>query len=142
MVPNSRALLTTVRDQETLIERRKHKRFKVQEGMFAVLRGDHVKLGPIVDVSRGGLSFHYVKADEQTNASREMTIFSSRRDFYLTGVPFRAVLDFKLASEVPLSSITMSRCGVQFGDLTDYQSSQLEHFIGNHTTGELGVVIG
>jgi hypothetical protein len=129
-----------MRDHETLVERRQHKRFKVQEGMFAVLGGDYVKLGPIVDVGRGGLSFHYVKGDEQTDASREMTIFSSRQDFYLTGVPFRTVLDLKLPSEVPLSSITMSRCGVQFGDLTDYQSSQLEHFIGNHTAGVLGVV--
>lgn len=137
MVLNSNTLLPAVRDHETLVERRQHKRFMVQKGIFAVLAGDYATLGPIVDVSRCGLSFHYV-GEEKTHGSREMTIFSSRTDFYVADVPFRTVLDFKMPREVPFSSVRMSRCGVQFGDLTHYQISQLELLIANHTVGEVG----
>lgn len=120
-----------------MFERRKHKRFKVQEGLFAVLDGDKQKLGPILDVSRGGLSFHYV-GDEKPHTSQEMKIFSSRTDFYMADVPFRTVLDVRLPRGVPFSSVRMSRCGVQFGDLTHDQNSQLEYLIANYTVGEVG----
>lgn len=142
MVSNSRVLLTTLPDHKTPIERRKHERFKVQEGIFAAVTGDYAKLGPVVDASMGGLSFHYADEEQtnvgkgQTNALREMAIFSSQTSLYLSDVPFLTVSDFKLPSEVPLSSVTRRRRGVQFGELTLKQIFLLNHFVENYTIGE------
>ena len=43
-----------------LSERRKEKRFFVQDGAFAVASPFSLLLGQIIDISTEGLSFHYI----------------------------------------------------------------------------------
>ncbi len=45
-------------------ERRKHKRFKVKQGAFAVASPDYNKLGQIKDISEGGLAFQFIEDGE------------------------------------------------------------------------------
>jgi len=118
-----------------IVERRKNERFQGKNGVFVAFRPHYTKLGQISDIGMEGLSFHYMVREEQSNESSDvLDIVVTKGDFYLGKVPFETVSDFKI-SKVPISSITIKRCSVKFGALTDDQKSQLEDFIQNHTTG-------
>jgi hypothetical protein len=67
--------------------------------------------------------------------SAKLSILPAGDSSYLYKIPCRAVWDRKV-NENHFSSISMRRCGVQFGELTPYQKAQLEQFIQDHTTGE------
>jgi hypothetical protein len=120
--------------KKQVIERRKHKRFRVQDGTFAVLGPRYGKIGPITDMSMSGLAFSYIAGEEQDNGSYQLSILLAQDSFHLTRIPFKTVWDTE-AKEVPFSTLDMRQCGVEFGQLTEKQISQLEHFVEKHTVG-------
>jgi hypothetical protein len=122
------------------VDRRRHKRFQVQDSVFVVLRAHwphFTKVGQITDISMDGLAFSYIAGKKRSNSSSELDILLGNRSFYLDKVPFKTISDCKAPNKVPFSSIEMRRSGVQFGKLTPEQISQLKYFIWNHTTGEV-----
>jgi hypothetical protein len=60
----------------------------------------------------------------------------TERDFYVSHIPFKTISDFEMSGKTPSTSVALRRSGVQFGVLTDYQKSQLEHFLNGLTLGE------
>jgi hypothetical protein len=84
----------------------------------------------------GGLAFTYITSEEPPNVSLELSIFLAWNRFHLRRIPFETISDAE-TNEVPFSSINMKRSGVQFGELTPSQISQLKYFIRNYTTGEV-----
>ena len=125
--------MDNVTKRKKIVERRKHKRFQVEDGAFAVLTPHFAKVGQIIDMSMGGLAFSYIAEQEPSNGSFELDIFLTDHSFYLEKVPVKTISDFEIANEVAYSFTTTRRCGVEFGDLTLNQISQLEYFIRNHT---------
>ena len=122
-------------------ERRKHKRFQVKNGAFAVLSAiswphSTQKVGRITDISLGGLAFGYIASEEPSNISVQLSIFLADKRFDLRNIPFETIWDVE-TKEDSFSSITVKRTGVQFGGLTSKEISQLEYFIQNHTMTEL-----
>jgi hypothetical protein len=117
-----------------MVERRKHRRFQVPKSAFVGFGPYDVKVGQIIDVSTGGLAFRYVGTAEPSNG--ELTIIVTERDFYVSQIPFRTVSDFEIAGKTSPTSVAVRRSGVQFGDLTEYQKSQLQHFVHSLTLGE------
>ena len=117
------------------VERRKHKRFQVDNSAFVILGASHDKSGRIIDISRGGLAFRYMTAVERPNGSY-LAIVLPETNFYLDEVPVKTISDFELPDKLPTSSMTVRRRGVQFVNPTDNQKSQIEFFINNYTTGE------
>ncbi len=117
-------------------EKRKHKRFRLKDLTYAAFGSRAMKIGQIVDISMGGLAFHYIADGDQINNVHELEIYLATNGFHMTEVPFTTVSDFLLPSEFPLSTIIMRRCGVQFGELNEQQVSQLGYLIQNHTLGE------
>jgi hypothetical protein len=118
-------------------ERRKHKRIRVKSGAFVGVGPHFNQVGPLVDISTGGLAFCYMARKKQPNGL-SLDIFLTGGDFYLSYLPFKAVSD----SEIPNNTAgyaPIRRCRVQFGDLTEIQLSHLEHLIENHTTSEVQV---
>jgi hypothetical protein len=118
-----------------MLERRKHKRFQVQDDAIAVLRPSVDKRGPIIDISRGGLAFSYITGEDSADRSSELDILLSDLGFYLGHMPIRTVSDLEITSELPFRGIKTRRRSVQFGKLTQEQISHLERFIQNHTRG-------
>jgi hypothetical protein len=117
-----------------LVERRKHKRFQVDNGAFVRVGPHSYKMGRLIDISMGGLAFHYVGSQEANESY--LAIFLTETNFYLDEVPIKTVWDLEMAGKLPSSSITVRRHGVQFVNLPDEQRSQVQFFINNHTIGE------
>jgi len=92
-------------------------------------------MGQIIDISRGGLAVRYIAGEERSNDSSELSIIFADHSFYLPKVPIETISDFEIA-KMPFISMTPRRRGLQFGELTHHQMSELEYFIQNHTTGE------
>ena len=122
-------------------ERRQHKRFRVHEGAFAILRPRYDILGQVIDivgqivnVSRGGLMFRYITSEYHSHEPFQLDIVVAGDDFRLDGIPFKTASDTDMGDPLSLSSVAMRRQGVQFGALTDDQGVQLEYFIGNYAT--------
>jgi hypothetical protein len=122
-------------DKKELVERRKYERFQIRQGTYVALAPPYGKVGPVIDISRGGLSFRYVDGKETTN-ELYLHIFLTEANFYLEKVPIKTILDFKIPDKSASSSITMRRCGLQFEDLTHDQASQLKFFVENYSMGE------
>ena len=125
-----------------LVERRKHKRYMAPHGAFAVLAVEchFAKLGQIIDVSRGGLSFSYAGTEEWIGESLELGILFAEQKFRLDNVPFKTVSDFEMVGETPASDVVIRRRGVRFGGLTYEQKFELEQFIRRDTLGEVEIV--
>jgi hypothetical protein len=122
-----------MKNKEDLIERRKHKRFKVKEGAFAVATPDYNKRGQIKDISEGGLAFQFIENDEQTKGSIELEIFSTVDNFYLKKLPVRTVMDFKIDNTVSFSSMPMRQLSIKFGKLNHPQKLLLDFFLQKYT---------
>ena len=120
-----------MRNKNKPVDRRRQQRFDVRNSAFVLLGPDSTKLGALIDISMGGLSFNHMARKPPSNELYELDIFLIDQDFYLQQVPFNIVWDCP-TEENPLSSITMRRCGVQFGQMTHTQMSQLEYFIQAH----------
>jgi hypothetical protein len=122
---------------EKPVERRKHRRFEVQEGAFAGLGHRFTPVGQIMDIGKGGLSFRYVAEANESNGLSELQIVASNRNTRFDKAPCKPIWDLEIPYAFSGVSITMRQCGVQFGELTAGWVSQLEYFIQNHTTDEV-----
>jgi len=121
---------------EKKIERRKHKRFLVQEGAYALLKNNSSKLGQIKNVSRGGLAFSYIVNEEQMHESFKVDIFISGQGFCLKNISSKKISDFHIDNQLPFTTFAVRQVGIQFNELNHSQLSQLDNFIRDHTTDE------
>jgi hypothetical protein len=119
-------------DEKQSIERRKHRRAQVPEGVFVSFTPGDSRLGEVLDISMGGLSFRYLATGESPVESGRLNLFISEDDFHLNAVSFETVWDLS-SHNVPFTPITMRHSGVKFGDLIEDQISRMEYFIDNHT---------
>jgi hypothetical protein len=122
-------------DTKQQVERRKQKRFSVSNGAFVALRPDYLKVGQVKNIGMDGLAFTYLMDDGKPDRSFELDIFLADQTFWLEGVPFTIISDFRIDG-IPFSSIRTRQMHVQFRDLTPDQKAHLEYFIQNHTSGE------
>jgi hypothetical protein len=118
------------------VERRRLKRFKVKEGAFAALMPDSNKLGQILDLGKGGLSFLYFDTGEAADESTALDIYVAGNRFYLSKLPIKIVSDIRVPNKIPINPIVMRRQGVQFGEMTPEQTSALDSFMRQYTTGK------
>ena len=120
-------------DLKTLSERRKGKRFKAREGAFAVLYDGTNRVGPVVDLSKKGLSFRYIDDGKKVDRATQLAIIVKGQGFYLRMIPACTVYDIEETPKVPFSAIKMRKRGVKFGRLTNYQVALLRYFLRNFT---------
>lgn len=118
------------------IDRRTHKRFKVREESFAFIENGSKILCKIKNISKGGISLVTIANAEHIPDFFDTDIFVTGRVFYLKDVPSKKVSEFPLDSKSLFTTFVKSRVGVQFGDLSNTQTSQLEKFIKSHATIE------
>jgi hypothetical protein len=115
-------------------ERRKSKRFKAAYGAYAVVGPETSKLGQIKDISMNGLAFKYLADEARSNGTGELDIIVHPDRFCVKSIPIDTVSDFELAKENAFSTVRLRQQGVQFGELTSDQTSQLEFILKHHTS--------
>lgn len=119
------------------VEHRKYKRFRVQHGPNVVLKPSGAGAGRLVSISMGGLVFEYLAKQASSIEATELDIFLLQGAFELRHIPCQRIWDLPTYELLPTTPLQKRRCGVEFGELTQSQISQLEYFIQNHTTGEV-----
>jgi len=124
-------------DKKDFIDRRKHRRYQVQDGAFAALvSGTNAKLGLICDICREGLAFRYVVDDSDPAGCAEDTctldILFDAEGYFLESIPCTTVWERPLRSEDSFGHLAIKKCSVHFGTLSPEQLSQLLYFIDNY----------
>ena len=128
----------SVENSGVTAERRKFKRYRVDEGLYAVCGANSPRMGRILDISEGGLSFSHRNLEKIPRSGTEVTILF---DGNQTTRPFHFKFDAKPVSEIKIrkqtkAKISRKRCAVQFTEMTCYRKKWLKQIIENHTNGE------
>lgn len=113
-------------------EQRKHKRFDVKDGAYSVLGYKPTVMGQIINMSMDGLAVIY--KGKRLKESSEVDLFISDAGFYLDQIPVKTISDHKLSGKFPFSSKTIWQRSMQFGELTEEQKAQMEHFLQYYTS--------
>lgn len=90
-----------------------------------------IELGPLVDISMGGLAVQYIESKERAFESEELAIAVAGEGLKVEPLPFKICLELELAV-MPDGKRIKKRC-VEFVDLTAYQTFQLKSFIQSYT---------
>lgn len=114
-------------------ERRRHKRYKVQEDSLVFLGQE---TGTILDISTSGLAVHYAIFDKETEIPGYLDIFVARSSFYLPDIPVILVEEAQILPRSMFSSLRVWRLGLQFGPLSPDQQLRLNEFIAHNTLAE------
>jgi hypothetical protein len=82
----------------------------------------------------GGLAFKYLADEARSNGAGKLDIIIHQSNLYVKNLPMQTVSDFELARENAFSTVRLRQQGVQFGNLTSDQTSQLEYILKHHTS--------
>lgn len=145
---NTENIYRAYRDKmaQTLIaveNKRRSLRFWIEEYAYVVLRPLSNKMGQIVDISRGGLSFYYPETGYSPETGEEradayiMDIVLVGDNFYLDKVPFKTISERDVDIELPDTSLTIKQCGVKFDGLTLEQMDRLDYLILKYGSGNI-----
>jgi len=138
-------------------ERRRHRRYVLSNRIIAMIRSDSHQLdgiermskgeiamaviksrpsrmGEIVEISRGGLSFSCVENDADISQSKEMDILFTDDDFYLSRLPFKTIKEKFIKAEAPFDVLNMTQLAVQFESLTENQRKKLDQLLDKYTS--------
>jgi c-di-GMP-binding flagellar brake protein YcgR len=116
-------------------ERRKHRRFKVNDNAFAVINPDPVKLVPILDIGMGGIGIYVDDGAKWMNDSPKLEIMMADCSFYLDNLSFEIIAKFRAFPEDASNILDGRRYSLKFGNLRPAQKSRLKYFIRNYTRG-------
>lgn len=122
------------------VERRKNKRYKAIEGAYAAISPNSHKLGQIIDISMGGLSFKYIDTsieDAEKENLQEESIFLSSMGYYVGDLPFRTVADYEVTNAPSFSSMKIRKRHVQFTDLSFKQLFDLDYYLRNNVSEQV-----
>ncbi len=118
-------------------EQRQYERLEPSQGSaLVVFRPDFSKIGPINDISRGGLGFNYLHpADNEipvAETSHIIDIIASNNTFNLSNIPCRLVYDAETDNDqmTLMPDLANRLCG-----LKEEQEKQINLFLEKHTVG-------
>jgi len=118
-------------------ERRRNARLNPKEPTFVVVRPEFSRSGELLDISRGGLCFQYLRKlnpGGDVKTPLKIDIFIINNDYYLPKVPCTLVYDVeKKGTTLFPMSFELRRCGLQFGELSKEQNRQVELYLNNYT---------
>ncbi len=121
------------------IERRRNKRYKAVDGAYAAISPNSHKLGQIIDISMGGLSFKYIDTsnDNDDNGTPEDAVFLSSMGYYVGDLPFKTVSDYEITNAPSFSSMKVRKRHVQFTDLSFKQLFDLDYYLRNNVSEQV-----
>ncbi len=118
------------------LERRMHRRFSVQAGLYVAIKKSSflnlakpyfVKLGPLVDISKGGLAIHYIENNQRAQTYSSLSLVTAQGEVPFEDLSVRMVFDRKVA-ELPNKKCIRKRA-LAFGDLPGTYWTRIEEFL-------------
>jgi len=94
-----------------------------------------IKLGPLSDISQGGLSVEYSANGKRFEYFRELSILIPGHGITVYRIPFRNISDIVAAK--PDAKRKIMRRGIQFDELNHHHASRLKEFINLYTREEV-----
>jgi hypothetical protein len=110
-------------------ERRRHTRHELNDQVFIAFRPDFDRIGWLLDISKGGVSFEYPVLQNYPTLAMDVCIdiFSAPRKFELSNLSCDLVYDARFEREKGVfKTIGTRRCGLSFKNLTPQKTAQLE----------------
>lgn len=115
-----------------IVEKRKNKRYRAKEGAYAAISPHSRKLGQIIDISMGGISFKYIDNEDEQEKKPERSIFLSSLGYYVGELPFKTIEDCEITNSPSFSSIKLRKRRVQFTELSLKQLFDLDFYLRNN----------
>ncbi|MBA3009709.1 MAG: PilZ domain-containing protein [Proteobacteria bacterium] len=122
------------------VERRRNKRYKAVDGAYAAISPNSHKLGQILDISMGGLSFKYIDTssdEKESEKSPENAVFLSSMGYYVGDLPFKTISDYEITNAPSFSSMKVRKRHVQFTDLSFKQLFDLDYYLRNNVSEQI-----
>ena len=121
-------------------EHRTNARLNPKEPTFVAVRPEFSRSGELLDISRGGLRFQYLRKinpGEDMATPLKIDIFLINNGYYLPKVPCTLVYDVEEKKGPTLfpMRLELRHCGLQFGKLSHEQTRQVELYLIQHTEG-------
>ena len=119
------------------IERRKNKRYKAVKGSYASINPTSRIIGPITDISMGGLAFKYTDTGGDNSIEEpleEKTICLSNLGYFVGNISFKTVSEKEITT-VPSflsGSMKVKLKQVQFVALDFQQMIDLDNYLRNN----------
>ncbi len=113
-------------------ERRKFKRYRPKGGTIAI--NDHA-LGPVINISMGGLSFRYLEGCSTKSSSNSLGIFLGSDDILIDHITSKVISDQLIPQESLFLKTSTRQRSIQFLNLNERQRQNLEDFINEKTQG-------
>ena len=113
-----------------MLERRKHKRYKVNKNAFVFGANSP---GRISDISIAGMAFSHI-CDGKESKPDAISILDSDNDFFLEQIPCQIISRNITRGVMPASSMQMAKVCVAF-HLNSSQKPQLEEYINTKAIG-------
>lgn len=126
-------MLETQPDTFDGTERRRHQRFRVKDDALVFLGKE---TGTILDISMGGLAFHYAVFEEQPPIPCHLDIFLAESRFYLPHLPVSLVNEVQTLPHSIFNFLRVKRLSMKFGALSSEQRARLEDLITRNTVIE------
>ncbi|MBU0946504.1 MAG: PilZ domain-containing protein [Proteobacteria bacterium] len=113
-------------------ERRQFVRYRPKGGTIAV--NDHA-LGPVINISMGGLSFRYLEGSSTEPHSDSLGIFLGSDDVLIDKITTKVISDQLIAQGSVFLQISTRQRSIQFLNLSERQRKNLKAFINEKTQG-------
>ncbi len=114
-----------MQSNEQNINRRKHPRFSLKNSIFVT----GLKIGRLVDISHGGMAFHYADHQEWPEELSEKSTLQYNNEDLLQDIAIKTVSDTELPNSFKNGSIIVRRRSVCFQQLTPEHVDQLNKLI-------------
>lgn len=116
-------------DSQKIFNRRKHRRYLADDGVYAFICEDAPRLGQIRNICRGGLVFDHIRMEDGPEDSCLMNILSNEGKRIIRDIPFRIVSEEIINNASFFRVISMRRLTVAFGEMTSEQRGQLNRLL-------------
>ncbi len=112
---------------------RKFKRFHPKSNAYIVFSPGFLKKGPIISISKGGLSCLYFVDKATRDKTIDRFINIRCEGFTMGNIPFRITSDSKLSDDQHGGHRIIRKRSIMFCDLSVAQKEQIDNFIKNYT---------
>ena len=95
--------------------------------LFGILKPRTVRSAAIIDASISGIRAQYTAATSWSSNFDKMSIVTTDNKIAIENIPCKIISD-AIVSRLPDGTF-IRRCGIKYGDLSDYHKLQLSYFM-------------